>query len=60
MIEKIYQKNIRIKKIGFVKGEMLKTHGCNKLLKKNFKNIKFTDIENGLRKTIYCFKKYGY
>ena len=60
LIEKIYKKNIKIKKIGFVKGEMLKTHGCNKLLKKNFKKIKFTDIKYGLQKTINCFKKYGY
>ena len=56
LIEKIYKKNIKIDKIGFVKGEMLKTHGCNKLLKRNFKNVKFTNIKYGLKKTINFLK----
>ena len=60
LIEKIYKKNIKIDKIGFVKGEMLKTHGSNILLKRNFKKMKFTDIKYGLKKTINFFKKYGY
>ncbi len=60
MIKKIYKKNFRINKIGFVNGEMLKTHGCNKLLKRNFTNTKFTDIKFGLKKTVLFFKKYGY
>jgi len=60
LIKNIYKKNYQISKIGFVKGEMLKTHGCNKLLKRNFKNIKFTDIKFGLKKTILIYKKYGY
>jgi len=60
LIEKIYKKNIKIDKIGFVKGEMLKTHGSNRLLKRNFKKVKFTDIKYGLKKTINYFKKYGY
>ena len=60
IIEKIYKKNIKIQKIGFVKGEMLKTHGSNKLLKRNFQNVKFTDIKYGLKKTIKFFKKYSY
>ncbi len=60
LIEKIFRKSIKIQKIGFVKGEMLKTHGCNSSLKKNFKNIKFTDIRYGLKKTIAFYKKYGY
>ena len=59
IIEKIYKKNIKIQKIGFVKGEMLKTHGSNKLLKRNFQNVKFTDIKYGLKKTIKFFKKYS-
>ena len=33
-----------------MKGEMFKTHGSNKLLKSNFKNIRFTDIEYGIKK----------
>jgi len=60
LIKNIYKKNYQIKEIGFVQGEMFKTHGCNKLLKKNFKSIKFTDIKSGLKKTILTFKKYGY
>ena len=50
LIEKIYKKNIKIDKIGFVKGEMLKTHGSNRLLKRNFKKMRFTDIKYGLKK----------
>ena len=60
LIERIFKKTIKIRTIGFVKGEMLKTHGCNRLLKKNFKNISFTDIKYGLKKTIAFYKKYGY
>ena len=55
MIKKIYKKNFRINKIGFVNGEMLKTHGCNKLLKRNFTNTKFTDIKFGLKKTVLWY-----
>lgn len=60
LIKKIYNKNFTLNRIGFVKGEMLKTHGCNKLLKNNFKKIKFTNIRLGLKKTVLNFKKYGY
>ena len=42
-----------------VKGEMLKTHGSNKLLKMNFKPIKFTDIKHGLKEVIFNFKKFS-
>ena len=52
-------KEIKIKKISFVKGEMLKTHGSNVKLKKEFGNLKFTDIETGLNNTIKHFKKYN-
>ena len=60
LINNIYGAKLNLLKTGFVRGEMLKTHGCNKLLKKYFKNIKFIDIEKGLKKTILTFKKYGY
>ncbi len=60
IIEKLYRKHSNKKYLGVVKGEMFKTHGCNKLLKKNFKNIKFVSVENGLKKTISIFKKTGY
>lgn len=42
------------------RGEILKTYGSNSLLKKVFKFKKFTDINNGLNKTILFFKKYNY
>jgi len=60
LIEKIYKKSSKKNLTGFIRGEMLKTHGSNNLLKKNIKNLKFTDIQNGLKKTIYIFKKFGY
>ncbi len=60
LIEKIYKKNSKKNLTGFIRGEMLKTHGSNNLLKKNIKNLKFTDIQNGLKKTILIYKKFGY
>jgi UDP-glucuronate 4-epimerase len=42
------------------KGEIIKTYGSNKLLKKTFKFKKFVNIKNGLNKTILFFKKYNY
>jgi len=54
------KKNLNIKKIKFVKGEMCKTHGCNKKLKKHFRKTSFIDIRTGIRKTIQKFKTYGY
>jgi len=61
LINKIYGNNInKIINTGFVKGEMLKTHGSNKLLKKNFKNLKFTDFDFGLKKTIKAYKKFNF
>ena len=52
--------NPKIINTGFVKGEMLKTHGSNILLKKNFKHLKFTSLNFGLKKTIIAYKKHGY
>jgi len=61
LINKIYRNNSNIiVNTGFVKGEMLKTHGSNTLLKKNFKNLKFTDLDTGLKKTIIAYKKFNY
>jgi UDP-glucuronate 4-epimerase len=61
LINKIYKKkNINIFLKSSVKGEMLKTHGSNTKLKNFFKNIKFTELKVGLKKTIKSFKKYGY
>ena len=45
---------------GNVKGEMLKTHGSNVKLRRFFKDIIFTNLETGLKKTVQVFKKYGY
>ena len=50
------KKNL-LKKTVFVKGEMYKTHGSNTKLKKIFGRIKFTDLENGLKKTIKNYIK---
>ena len=36
---------------------MLKTHGCNKKLKSDYKKLNFTNIKIGLNKTINQFKK---
>lgn len=60
LIEKIYKKSSNKNLTGFIRGEMLKTHGSNNLLKKNIKNLKFTDIRNGLKKTVLIYKKFGY
>jgi len=61
LINKIYGNNInKIVNTGFVKGEMLKTHGSNNMLKKNFKNLKFTNLHLGLKKTIAAYKKFSY
>ena len=60
LIEKIYKKSSKKNITGFIRGEMFKTHGSNNLLKKNIKNLTFTDIQNGLKKTILIYKKFGY
>jgi UDP-glucuronate 4-epimerase len=58
LINKIYGNNTnKIINTGFVKGEMLKTHGSNKLLKKNFKNLKFTNLDFGLKKNYNSLQK---
>ena len=50
------KKKIKLKKIDFVEGEVLKTHGSNKNLKKIFKNLIFTDIKKGIKNTVKSFK----
>ena len=61
LIHKIYGNSTNnIINTGFVTGEMLKTHGSNNALKKNFNNLKFTDLKVGLKKTIATYKKFGY
>ncbi len=59
IISNLYGKKAKLNLIGKVKGEMLVTHGCNRLLKKNMKHKKFTSIEKGLKQTIKDFKKYN-
>lgn len=53
------KKNIKIKMTGFVKGEMLKTHGSNKKLKKYIGNMKFTDLKKGINKTVKAYNLFG-
>ena len=61
MILKSFPKKfVKIIKTGFVKGEMLKTHGSNKFLKNNFGRLVFTDLKVGLNTTINSFKKNAY
>ena len=56
---KKYKKNtFKLEKTGFIKGEMLKTHGSNKKLKKFFGNIKFTNLNKGIDQTIQKFKQF--
>ena len=38
---------------------MLKTHGCNNKLKKNIGKINFTNLREGLLKTIKVYKSFG-
>ena len=57
IIKKFPNKFLKIVKTDFVKGEMLKTHGSNKLLQKNIGKISFTDIKIGIDITIREFKK---
>ena len=60
MMKKICKnKNLKINKTGFVKGEMLKTHGCNSKLKKTIGKINFTNLREGLVKTIKVYKSFG-
>ncbi len=59
ILKKFNKSKIKIIKTKFVKGEMLKTHGSNKNLKKIFGNIKFTNLEIGIKKTIITFKKFN-
>lgn len=53
------KKNIKVKMTGFVKGEMLKTHGSNKKLKKYIGDIKFTDLKKGINKTVKAYNLFG-
>ena len=57
-IETLYGKKCRIKKIGKQKIEILKTHGCNKKIKKLINKKKFTNYKQGLISTVNWFKNY--
>ena len=61
LLQKIYRKkNTNLIYLGSVKGEMLKTHGCNKKILKNFNRFTFTKLSLGLKKTINTFRIHGY
>ena len=51
-IEKITNKKANLKYISLQKGDMLKTHGDNKLLRKKLKLKEFTNINKGLTMTL--------
>ena len=60
LIKRLYRKNEhKIEYVKSAKGEMLKTHGCNKRIMNELKKFKFTDFEKGLKKTFNEYKKYG-
>ncbi len=61
IIKKLYKlKKFNITKIKSVRGEMLKTHGSNRKLKNIFKKKKFKNFNEGLKKTVNYYKKFGY
>ena len=57
-ISKILNINPRIKYLAIQKGDVKKTHGSNKLLRKKIGTIKYTTLENGLKKYYDWFKNY--
>jgi len=52
LIKKITKKKIKVKLKSFQKGDMYKTHGNNSLLIKRVGNYKFTNLKDGLLKTL--------
>ena len=48
------KKNIYFQK--FQSGDVLKTHGSNLKLKKIIKNLKITNIKNGIKNTVNWYK----
>ena len=52
IIENITNKKINYKNHPFQIGDMMKTHGSNRLLKKTFKIKKFKDFNFGIKKTV--------
>lgn len=58
-LAKKYNLRLKYKLRGFQKVDILKTHGCNKLVKKITGINNFTNFENGFLKTLVWFKKYN-
>jgi len=58
LIEKYIFKKAQIIKRPYRKGEMIKTYGDNQLLKKNIKFNDFTNINDGIKKTIKWYINY--
>ena len=52
IIENLTDQNIKIVNKGFQRGDMKKTHGENKNLRKIIKTYKFTDFLHGIKKTL--------
>ena len=57
-ISNIINKKPKIKYFKIQKGDVKKTHGSQKLLKKKIKNIQYTSLDQGLKKYYEWFKKY--
>ncbi len=58
---KLCRKNnlkINLRKVGFQKADIIKTHGENKLVRKYTKKNNFVDFEDGFKKCIQWYKKF--
>lgn len=58
IINKYTKKNNLLSYLPRRKGEMIKTYGDGKKLKKSFKKIKFTKIEAGIKKTLQWYDNF--
>ncbi len=59
---KLCKKNklkINLRKVGFQKADIIKTHGDNKLLKKYTKKNNFVDFEIGFKRCIEWYRKFN-
>ena len=59
IFEEVGIKSSQIRVLGKIK-DWVKYEIPKKLAKKNFKNLKFTNLQLGLKKTILSYKKFSY
>ena len=53
------KKKVKVNKIGFQKGDIFKTYGNNRKIKKFLSYNKFTKIDYGIDKMIKWYKQYN-